>query len=37
MYHAQFGPDMADVAQWQETAVHFIDNKSNETRACMFR
>ena len=27
MYNAQFGPDMADVAERQETAVHFIDNE----------
>jgi hypothetical protein len=27
MYNAQFGPDMADVADWQEIVVNFIDNK----------
>lgn len=27
MYNAQFGPDVSDVADWQEIAVHFIDNK----------
>jgi hypothetical protein len=27
MYNAQFGPDLDDVADWQEIVVHFIDNK----------
>lgn len=29
MYNAQFGPDVADVADWQEIAVNFIDNKKS--------
>jgi hypothetical protein len=28
MYNAQFGPDVADVAEWQEIVVNFIDNKN---------
>lgn len=26
-YGAQFGPDMDDVAQWQEMCVEVVDNK----------
>lgn len=26
-YNAQFGPDIADVAEWKKIAVDFIDNK----------
>jgi hypothetical protein len=26
MYNAQFGPDIADVADWKEIVVNFIDN-----------
>ena len=26
MYNAQFGPDVADVADWQEIVVNFIDS-----------
>lgn len=29
MYNAQVGPDMADVADWQEIVVNFIDNKKS--------
>lgn len=28
MYDAQFGPDVADVADWKKTIVDFIDQKS---------
>lgn len=27
MYNAQFGPDVDDVALWQEKAVQFIDGR----------
>ena len=27
-YGAMFGPDVADVAQWQEMAIEAVDNQS---------
>lgn len=27
MYDAPFGPDVDDVAHWQEIAVHFVDGR----------
>lgn len=28
MYDALFGPDVDDVARWQEIAVRFVDNRT---------
>jgi hypothetical protein len=28
-YGATFGPDMADVAEWQRIAVEFVDGKNS--------
>lgn len=29
MYNARFGPDISDVADWQEIVVQFIDNQKD--------
>jgi hypothetical protein len=29
MYDALFGPDVTDVAEWQETAIAFVDENLN--------
>lgn len=31
-YNAQFGPDVADVADWQDIAINFIDGAKDENQ-----